>query len=80
MQFYLDGYKPGDPDILTAELPDAVDVLIVGSGPAGPCWRRNCRLSRASARGSSSVATARSRSVRPTASPAARSRCSRPSV
>ncbi|HEV3303756.1 MAG TPA: FAD-binding monooxygenase, partial [Planctomycetaceae bacterium] len=35
MQFYLDGYKPGDPDILTAELPDAVDVLIVGSGPAG---------------------------------------------
>ena len=35
MQFYLDGYKPGDPDILTAELPNAVDVLIVGSGPAG---------------------------------------------
>jgi len=35
MQFYLDGYKPGAPDILTAELPDAVDVLIVGSGPAG---------------------------------------------
>ena len=35
MQFYLDGYKPGDPDILTAELPHAVDVLIVGSGPAG---------------------------------------------
>jgi phenol 2-monooxygenase len=35
MQFYLDGYKPGDPDILTVELPDAVDVLIVGSGPAG---------------------------------------------
>jgi phenol 2-monooxygenase len=35
MQFYLDGYSPGDPDILTAVLPDAVDVLIVGSGPAG---------------------------------------------
>ena len=35
MQFYLNGYKPGDPDILTEELPDAVDVLIVGSGPAG---------------------------------------------
>ncbi len=44
MQFYLDGYKPGDPDILTAapgaenrsaKLPDVVDVLIVGSGPAG---------------------------------------------
>ena len=44
MQFYLNGYTPGDPDILpaapgaekrSAELPDAVDVLIVGSGPAG---------------------------------------------
>ncbi len=35
MQFYLNGYKPGDPDIQTACLPDAVDVLIVGSGPAG---------------------------------------------
>jgi phenol 2-monooxygenase (NADPH) len=35
MQFYLNGYNPGDPDILAAELPDAVDVLIVGSGPAG---------------------------------------------
>ena len=35
MQFYLDGYKPGDPDIITEDLPDAVDVLIVGSGPAG---------------------------------------------
>ena len=35
MQFYLDGYAPGDPEILTAELPDTVDVLVVGSGPAG---------------------------------------------
>ena len=44
MQFYLNGYQPGDPDILAAApmaenrssiLPDAVDVLIVGSGPAG---------------------------------------------
>ena len=44
MQFYLNGYKPGDPDILDespaarnrpTELPDAVDVLVVGSGPAG---------------------------------------------
>jgi len=35
VQFYLNGYKPGDPETLTAELPDAVDVLIVGSGPAG---------------------------------------------
>ena len=44
MQFYQDGYHPGDPDILPAapgaeargaSLPDEVDVLIVGSGPAG---------------------------------------------
>ena len=44
MQFYLDGYKPGDPLIEVphrsvaerpAGVPDEVDVLIVGSGPAG---------------------------------------------
>jgi phenol 2-monooxygenase len=44
MQFYLDGYAPGDPDIRPAApgahergagLPETVDVLIVGSGPAG---------------------------------------------
>ena len=44
MQFYLNGYGPGDPDIQRAApgaeqrgstLPDTVDVLIVGSGPAG---------------------------------------------
>src|SRR4051794_6154733 len=44
MQFYLNGYNPGDPDALPAvpgaekrpvRLPEAVDVLIVGSGPAG---------------------------------------------
>src|SRR3954466_8817045 len=44
MQFYLNGYNPGDPDVLPAvpgaekrpvRLPEAVDVLIVGSGPAG---------------------------------------------
>ena len=35
MQFYLNGYAPGDPDIAKETLPDAVDVLIVGSGPAG---------------------------------------------
>ena len=42
MQFYLDGYTPGDPDIHVAatetwspKLPATVDVLIVGSGPAG---------------------------------------------
>ena len=44
MQFYRDGYRPGDPDDLPArghaltrpaDLPAEVDVLIVGTGPAG---------------------------------------------
>lgn len=44
MQFYLDGYRPGDPFLEPAHpsvrerperLPDEVDVLIVGCGPAG---------------------------------------------
>lgn len=43
MQFHLNGYVVGDPDILpadtanvwTPELPERVDVLISGSGPAG---------------------------------------------
>jgi phenol 2-monooxygenase len=44
MQFHQDGYRLGDPDIQTAApgsetrgatLPDEVDVLIVGGGPAG---------------------------------------------
>ena len=44
MQFYLNGYQPGDPHILpavsgvenrSAKLPETVDVLVVGGGPAG---------------------------------------------
>ena len=44
MQFYLNGYTPGDPDIRaaapgaekrSARFADTVDVLIVGSGPGG---------------------------------------------
>ena len=44
MQFYLDGYQPGDPLIKEAHpsvaergrgLPEEVDVLIIGCGPAG---------------------------------------------
>jgi phenol 2-monooxygenase (NADPH) len=44
MQFYLNGYTPGDPDIQaaapgaearSAAPPDTTDVLIVGAGPAG---------------------------------------------
>jgi len=43
MQSYLNGFRPGDPDLApiaadnvwTPGLPDEVDVLIVGTGPAG---------------------------------------------
>ncbi len=42
MQFYLNGFRPGDPDVSLDERPapdvdasDEVDVLIVGTGPAG---------------------------------------------
>jgi phenol 2-monooxygenase len=46
MQFHVDGFRPGDPDVLPAApghrrpgdpLPETVDVLIAGSGPAGLC-------------------------------------------
>ncbi|APH70164.1 FAD-binding monooxygenase [Aquibium oceanicum] len=44
MQFHLNGFRPGDPEIFDAapgreppggDMPEVVDVLIVGSGPAG---------------------------------------------
>lgn len=44
MQFYRDGYRPGDPENVPAAghaltrpegIPECVDVLIVGTGPAG---------------------------------------------
>ena len=46
MQFHLDGFRPGDPELAdpaapdvlarhTGELPGEVDVLVVGCGPAG---------------------------------------------
>lgn len=46
MQFHRDGFRPGDPDLLPEApghrragepLPETVDVLIAGSGPAGLC-------------------------------------------
>ncbi|MBX3605395.1 MAG: FAD-dependent monooxygenase [Piscinibacter sp.] len=46
MQYHVNGFKPGDPDVLPAApghrragdpLPATVDVLIAGSGPAGLC-------------------------------------------
>ena len=35
MQFYLNGYAPGDPEVVKEKLPATVDVLVIGSGPAG---------------------------------------------
>jgi phenol 2-monooxygenase (NADPH) len=41
MQFHLNGFRTGDPEVVPSDvepgtpLPDAVDVLIVGCGPAG---------------------------------------------
>jgi phenol 2-monooxygenase (NADPH) len=46
MQYHLNGFKPGDPDVSPAApghrraedpLPETVDVLIAGTGPAGLC-------------------------------------------
>jgi hypothetical protein len=46
MQYHLNGFIPGDPDVHPAApghrraggpVPDTVDVLIAGSGPAGLC-------------------------------------------
>ncbi|MEZ5715257.1 MAG: FAD-dependent monooxygenase [Paracoccaceae bacterium] len=48
MQYYVDGFRGGDPDVKNAApnrrergpnapLPEKVDVLIVGTGPAGLC-------------------------------------------
>jgi phenol 2-monooxygenase len=46
MQYHVNGFRPGDPDVLPAAakhrragdpLPNTVDVLIAGSGPAGLC-------------------------------------------
>src|SRR3954471_19509524 len=35
MQFYVDGYRPGDPLVAEPHLPAEADVLIAGAGPAG---------------------------------------------
>jgi phenol 2-monooxygenase len=45
MQYYIDGFRPGDPDVKPAapglsqssDIPKQVDVLIAGCGPAGLC-------------------------------------------
>ena len=53
MQFHLNGFEPGDPEIAdpaervclghAGSVPDEVDVLIVGRGPAGLTLRRSLR-------------------------------------
>ena len=57
MQFHLNGFRPGDPDILpeataphSDELPDQVDVLIVGCGPTGLTLAAPCGGTRFSRR------------------------------
>ena len=41
MQYHLNGFRPGDPEVFPSDrpaqgpLPEEVDVLIVGCGPAG---------------------------------------------
>jgi phenol 2-monooxygenase len=47
MQYYVDGFRPGDPDVKApavgrgqshgGAIPETVDVLIAGCGPAGLC-------------------------------------------
>jgi phenol 2-monooxygenase len=58
MQFYLNGYKPGDPFVeephpsvaaRSDALPEEVDVLIVGCGPAGLVLAAQLARSRTSA-------------------------------
>ena len=90
MQFYLNGYKPGDPFIQdphpsVADRPEGLPAggrradrrLRSGRPGAG---RATGRLPGDPDRGRSTARTARSRWARPTASPAARWRCSRRSA
>jgi len=52
MQFHLNGFKPGNPELSEAAergtgpdaLPNEVDVLIVGCGPAGLTLAAQCRF------------------------------------
>src|SRR5215212_11480410 len=86
MQFYLNGYRPGDPLIAdphpsvaerSGAVPEDVDVLIVGCGPAGLVLA--AQMARFTDIRTAVIAakTVRSRLDRPTESPVAPSRCSR---
>ena len=87
MQFYLNGYNPGDPDMQAAApgaetrpaaLPDTTDVLIVGTGPAGMLLAP--QFSAFPGITTRVVDRREGPSVKRTGSPAARSRCSTPSA
>ena len=86
MEYYRDGFHPGDPAVRPATapprsgLPDEVDVLVVGSGQAGLVAAAQLAQFPAI---STAVIERRPEpfsSARPTASPAAPSRCSRRSA
>ena len=86
MQFYLNGYQPGDPLIEDPDpsvaqrpegLPEEVDVLIIGCGPAGLVLAAQLASFPGITRWSSTAGTVRSRWARPTGSPAAPWRSSR---
>ena len=77
MQFYLNGYKTGDPFIedphpSVAErpggLPDDADVVIIGCGPAGLVLAAQMANFPTSEQWSSTARTVRSRLARPTES------------
>ena len=92
MQFHLNGFEPGDPDIsdpaervlasgASGPVPEQVDVLIVGCGPAGLTLAaqlsafpdiKTCIVEQKSTRACSAA--------RPTASPAAPWKCSKPTA
>ena len=76
MQYFSEGYRPGDPRIRPAAegrgaeqgpLPAEVDVLIVGSGPAGLLLAAQLSSSPRSSPGSWRRRTARCRSAGRTA-------------
>jgi phenol 2-monooxygenase len=91
MQFHLNGFRPGDPDILEPaeqygasqdpdSLPEEVDVLIVGCGPAGLTLAAYLAAFPAIRTRIVDQKPGRCCSARPMASPAAPWRCSTPTA
>lgn len=89
VQFYLDGFRPGDPFVQqphlsaagrTTELPETADVVIIGCGPAGLVLAAQLASSPTFTPWSWTGGMGLWRSAKPTASPAAPWRCSRHSA